>query len=473
MTSSRRSTCVLVLLAAAACNDPNTLPVTYQYTTTPVAAWAGSAMTVVSAGLAAHTDTGFVELGAFHLPVHWVNDTTVTVTLPDTISGAFAPMLQLGNWTQALDSVTVYGYADVASYPFQSDWDTYAWPRNGPHAMIVTSGDDDTLHFVDLDTHQFTSLGGEMTHGGAGNALWGPGPSYNGSFYLQGDLPPQHDYAAWALLPLPSQVAGSLVWSIGLADGTQNVMRLGPTTWFASGKAGSYIITAPDSNTTSVDWNSGQSVAGIGGNMNGLYLSPRGDRATVSPVNSPGGVPVFAMPSGSVAFRVTGFQVNVRDVDFSPDGSLLAMAGDSGGLYHVALVDATTGTVLHEANLAGGALSVRIDPARSALFVATAVADSSASPVVWHPAVVAFDLSTFRVIGELETPRASPASSCTPTNGCGVGRLAISPTGSMYFYEGVVVTSEHQSWAWRFTLPPAAASSSVVLHPKHSSAAAP
>jgi hypothetical protein len=453
---------VIVAASAVACSSADSVPVTNQYTVSSANAWAGSTVTVVSAGLRAHTDTGSIFLGTYVLPVHRENDSTASVTLPDTISGSFAPILRLGAWTQPLDSITVYGYADVATYPFASDWDTYASPRSAAHAMIMTSGDDDTLRFVDLDTHQFTSLGGELLHGGSGVGLWGPGPSYDGSFYLeQGQA--AAIVAPWQLAPVPAQIPAGLARLAPLTE-AQNVMRLGASTWFASQKTGAWIVSLADTAATTFAGASFAPVSGVGGPMNGLVISPRGDRAAILPVSAPGGVPVLTMPEGNVAFRISNLQTNATDADFSADGSLLAMAGDAGDLHRVIVVNATTGATVHDTTIAYPVESVRFSPDKARLYVESPVADSSSSPVAWYPRVLVLNAATFGVLGQLTAPHSSSATLCH-AGGCFV-RIALNTTGSLYFFDGTVLTNQATSHAWRFTVAPQSADAQAVVRPR-------
>jgi hypothetical protein len=122
--------------------------------------------------------------------------------------------------------------------------------------------------------------------------------------------------------------------------------------------------------------------------LNRLVMSPRGDRAAITAftgtvdVGSPNatpGIPVFRVPEGDVAYQLDADKA-ATSVDFSPDGSLLAVAVGPDHLNAVSIQirDATTGTI--QRHLHGDRRVYRglaFDPHRPLLY-AVAVANRNA-----------------------------------------------------------------------------------------------
>ncbi|HEY4100298.1 MAG TPA: hypothetical protein VGM20_05405 [Gemmatimonadales bacterium] len=450
---SRYPVIAIAFVAACSSNSPDqtTTPPAATFTVGPHDIWAGSTVTIRSSAFHGAIDTtGVAQFNGTSLVLHRVDDTTVSVDLPpSTMAGSYPLSLQFAAVVKTLDPITVYGYADSTSYPIQNDWDTYAWPRGTPHAMVMGTNDGDVIHLVDLDTHAVTLISGLSSHG-ANTGLDSPGFTYadDNALVVQPATPSSPPSYALIHAVSPPVFIPQLGLNVGLDGPPHQLLKLGPTTWFAAGKSGSVVVT----NVDSTDPFSAGTITPLptGGDAWGVYMSPRHDRATYAPdhIVAGAGVPVLAMPSGNVAFAVP-MPIGASSADFSADGSLLAMTGGSqareGFFGRLMVVSANDGTMQHDTTFSTNTYLASFDPVRPLLYVWTLVTDLGSS--VLKSEVVVLDRGTFRVVGRMETPQNSAATCNTNFSGA----LSVSSSGNaLYAFRGCYTTP---SVALRFTLP--------------------
>ncbi len=344
----------------------------------------------------------------------------MTTRLPSTLSGTITPTAEVNGATVNLGTLTAYGFEETVDYSPQLGEDVYVWPRDGHARIMGGTGEggqpNPGLIFIDLDTHAVQSFPGILST----EFLRGPGATYQDSIVLlqsSADGPVE----AWRLLPTPT-----LVESHPEIVTFRQAMRFGPDAWSTSQSNG---INYPGGAGTFAD------------EPEGVFMSPRHDRATITVDHIPTGIPVFNIPDGTLAYAVAQL-ASAQGADFSTDGALLAIAGGSTGhpegAGRILLLDAATGAVIHDTNVDRRVFAVAIDPVRPLLHVGLIAADD-------RPVVLVLDRSSFKTLGEMAVPTTAP--SCFL--GCYKGVIALSNAPALYVFWGYNGASR----AYRFSMP--------------------
>jgi hypothetical protein len=397
-------------------------------TMSPTTGWAGSPVTLHSQAFRNRGAGALLHFGAASTELARVDDTTLSARIPLNASGgSVTPTFELDGYSVPLSTVTVYGNGGVQILPLQPATNAYAWSRAG-HAVLVAgtvtcpAQCQGGLALFDLDARTVLSTLGGLNPWAC---LRDPGPSYLDSVFVVCGT--SDSLEAWRLLPAPARLAtnpSGISW---------DAIQLGPTQWLLASK---YQITTPAVTVSTFQ-------------PQGVHMSPRHDRATLRTLGLGGGpcfctqlagIPVFAVPSGDVAYLVSQLRAS-EGVDFSPDGDLLAMVGGVTGYVsdsdRVLLMRASTGEVLADTTLyKRGVFAVAIDPYRPLLYVGLSGGAK--------PTVLVLDRTTFRVLGEMQAVDAEPTGSC-----CFFGVIAVNSQDALYVWGGNQSTS-----VWRFTLPP-------------------
>lgn len=421
---------VLVLAAVSGCTAPVQPELSGPFTVTPAEPWAGGAVTVTGPSFRDGGDGAVLRLGTVSVSLERVDDTSMTAVLPPTLGGSFQPQLEVAGQVVELDPITIAGYAETFEVQPQLLWDVLVWPRDGRANVMGVSLEGLTL--IQLDTRSVTTFDSLLDW----NLLRGPGVTYQDNVFL---LRPRNSAAleSWTLLPTPRRLAVH-------ADifSNRQVMRLGPNAWFVSSAHQFSTYTRADSAQPYQETDTRAE------ETEGVHMSPRGDRATIQVDRAWSGLPVYAVPSGDVAYVVTQMQV-VEGVAFSRDGALLALVGGIDGILRapsrVLLLDAGSGDVLADTTIAEAVFAVAIDPTRPLLYVGLSVMDTTTR--VAHPAVLVLHQNSLQPVGRLEVP--STETDCTW--GCYKGVIALSDLGDLYVawsFNSIGTTVVH-----RFTLP--------------------
>lgn len=434
--SVTRAGIALAAIGAVAC-DGTVAPETFPVRVAVTAAWAGAEVPIVSQGFRATWLLPSVWLDDVALAVRRVDDTTVAATLP-VASGPHALSVR-GVYTEPTTvPVTVYGYAGADdSYP-DIIADVLVWPRTGHASVLGVSQLGLTL--IDLDTKAVTVFDSIFDPARCWDVLRGPGVTYRDSVFLV--LPVGGGIESWRLGPTPVPLASHPGINV-----TRQVMQLGPDTWLLGHHHFVEVVSRADSASPYQS-----QVVFQAEETEGVHLSPRKDRATIQIDRAWGGIPVFDVPSGAIAYRVASQEV-AAGVDFSADGELLAIVGGTTWFEsptgRVLLVRAADGTVLQDTILDRQVFAVAIDPVRPWLYVGATEPDSSAAPLAGHrPIVVVLDRTTFAVIATLRVAPDAP----TCDTGCYKGVIALSDDPVLYVAWG---WQPPHTIAWRFTIPPA------------------
>lgn len=427
---------VLSLAAVSGCTAPVQPDLSGPFAITPAEPWAGAAVTVSGPYFRDGGDGAVLRLGTVPISLTRVDDTSMTAVLPTTISGTFDPQLEVDGQVIGLDRITIVGYAETFEMQPQLGWDLVVWELGGG-ANVMGASPGRGLTLMRLDYRTVTTWDSLLDP----ELLRGPGVTYQDNVFL---LRPWNSTAleSWTLLPTPRRVAVHP----GIPSYRQ-VMGLGPNAWFVSSHHEFSTYIRADSVQPY------QQTSTRAEETEGVHMSPRGDRATIQVDRAFLGVPVFAVPSGDVAYVVTQLQT-VEGVAFSRDGALLALVGGVDGVLRapsrVLLLDAGSGTVLADTTIAESVFAVAIDPIRPLLYVGLSSMDTTTQ--VAHPAILVLDRNSLQPVGRLDVPSTEPDCRW----GCYKGVIAISDLGNLYIAWGF--NSGGVTVVHRFTLPTANAS---------------
>lgn len=406
-------------------------------------AWAGSTATIHGAALAAGGDSAILHLSDTTLALTRQNDTTMSFAVPSTMGGQFFVHLDLNGESAYLGLLHVDGYADMQTYAPNIVYDAYPL-RTGAHAVVIGgsslfSGNVERVGFTlfDLDSRSLTTYDSVLEYG----TLHGPGPTSDDSaFVLAGR---DGLLRTWRLTAARSIVEVEPAYNAG--PGLWQAMRLSSNAWITTGKRDAIITVRPDTAHPFVQVND-LSIS----EPQGVYLSPRRDRATITVAFAASGIPVFAA-SGDVAYSVAQLH-NARAVDFSATGDALAIVGGASSNpsepSRLLLLNATTGAVLRDTLLGSPAFAATFDRTRPVLYVGL-------TGIGGFPSVLVLDASSLAVLGTLSVPTTGMA--CEQQD-CIHGVIALSASNALY----VFWSYNGPTRAYRFTLPAAGGAARAV-----------
>lgn len=422
---------VLALAAgAAACREPvGARPATFQIE--PTAQWSGGWVQVHSVALAA-ADTVVVTVAGDTTPLEArrLADTTLAVRLPPGVSGSVRLRAQLDGRPFLLDPIGVYGFTVSWEFPVVMDGDILVWPRDG-HANVL-GGTVDGVTLLQVDAGQVRLFPGTGRYGFLD--VRGPGMTYrDGVFALAQVVGAPAEL--WRLLPSAEPIAVDSAVRI-----YRQAMQLNPRAWVVGGAHAITMLTWSDSlgRYESTDIRAEET--------EGMYMSPRGDRATVRVdwVFDGAGVPVFDAPAGVVAYRVPGMR-RVAGADFSADGEWLALVGGE-STHRLVLLRAATGEVVRDTVLDRPPFTVTLDAFAPLLYVGVSE-HISPPPGYSHPVVLVFERDSGRLLAELRVPPWAPACFF---DGCYKAVIARSAEPALY----VVWAFQGQPMVWQFAMMP-------------------
>ena len=404
---------------------------TAPFALTTQATWAGGRIAIHSAEFHARGAGSILRLGSAAVELTRQDDTTFAAFLPTTLSGVFATQLDLDGYAVPLQPLTINGYTGTRVLNTQIIDDVVIWPTVG-HAQVMGNSDrcvPDVINGVNVErcypgiTLLDLESGAETTYDSVPNFLRAPGVTFRDSVFLITDNSGTRNAR---LLPSLVNVLGDVF--AGFAG--RQLMEMSPNVWFVSSHH-NYSITG------SAAVASGEQAE----ETEGVYLSPRRDRATIRVDRVGAGVPVFDAATGAVAYRA-GSLTNSEDAAFSRDGDLLAMVGGTvfvnQGASRIVLLKSATGAVLRDTVINRTAFAIALDPVRPLVYVGVVSPDQ-------HPSVIVLDRGTFGFLGEMRA--ADDANLCNTS--CYKGVILSGTSNDLYVF-----------WSWngrprayRFTLP--------------------
>lgn len=373
---------------AAACGDPTEPPLP-AFSISPATQWSGGAITVRSHYFVNLSPLPVVTVGAETLAVTRQNDSTLVTTIPRGPSGPVTLSLARGARRDSLAVVQRVGFRekrtlnpglmgellplDSAGHPWVVGNTTTALPQYAP------------LGRIDLVTgagQEFTSVRGPST------VSYGLSPSVTPATAVARDT--ADTLRMYNLLTSPPQPIGGPLFG-GQTGYVRHLAQLGAGLWLFTQSHWSFTRGETDTvpNRVMVQTESPWSV----------FISPRGDRTTMTVNVVTGGVPVFDNATGDTAFSLP--LKGTEGIAFSPDGATLYVVG---GYYYapdtLIAVDATTGAMLlPKVHLPGGYIAFSLTYAAiggGRLLVAAANTTTLA--------LLVYDAHTLHLLGVLPSP---------------------------------------------------------------------
>lgn len=401
--TSRTALLAAAFLAAGACSsDPTSItPPNGVYTVLDRALWPGGALRVTSEDFARYGDDATLELGTVTVPLERVDDQTLQATLPAGVAGKIVPVLKFASYSYPLDEITIAGFAGARELPpaAQIGYDAYVTRISGVPTVIGGNLDGD-LARVNLRTGTVAVSEGALD----ANTLRGPGMTPTpGEWLLRSD----GGIERWAIDATPHKI-GDIDETSTLF--TRQLAELSPNRLLVTTSMTWRILTRPDGTSPYVE-----TAAGTGfSEPEGIHLSAAADRAVARVDRVIAGVPIFEMSTGTVAYLSDLH--SVRGVDFSADGSRIALAGGKGdgvpgtgpnGMPTLEVLRATDGTVLASLALPYNPFAVAFDPAGRWVVVGVSVPVGAG----FRPGVMLLDPTDLSPVAELSAPAAAPVCS--------------------------------------------------------------
>lgn len=421
------------LLLCAACGADAVVPPPPPPATFTLSAgeyWAGSPITITSESFREVSPSLSLTVGDSVMALTRIDDVTYGGTLSVRLSGDYTPVLRVDGTDHALGPITVSGATGRRHY----DVGKLA-PYRGDHTASLLGTVDGKVVRVNLDAETITPVPGVIPVG----AFYLTGQTYDPAVWIfQSSM--DGPFERWRVTPelrrldaLPSQLLGQSTVSV-VAQFTPDATVLFP---HDEGWVSHRIATSWGTDLSTMVHMEGDKYAVIAPDGQHAILTTSGISFWINNEARGRRVPVYAAPSGEIAYLLPETWHGIPSADFSPDGSLLAVAS---GLrwelsYHLGVVDAATGTMRYETDFSDRVIGVAFDPWRPVLYAVLQLPER-------RRAVVVLDRGDFHVVGRMETECGE---------GCGIAPfLVVSPHDALYVIGEV---GGRQFEATRFGLP--------------------
>lgn len=432
----RQTAVIAVVTVAAGCLEVPEAPPQLDVRLSATTAWSGGTVQLVSPSFA-RLKSPAVTIGSSSAPVTVIDDSTISVSLPQT-TGSFDVWVSAGGGRTEVGLLRLVGFRDTYPGPVFSG--TPYWLVPGGPPLLIGEGDHggaildvahntalqitpDSIHSPDCaitvgptyaqGTWVFT---GSNTGGGCRYPrAWAIGPSY--ALTAADSLGAQRNSEAWWVMAQP-----------------------GPQRWVFDWNNNMYLI---DCSIPACSFNS----RGDGNNVSRILVSPKSGRFLMLPSYPPRHTVVYDAARMDTAYTLPRTEGSGA---FSFDGDTLFLLGyDSGGLAHIEARVASTGQLGYDLALSSlgvstvGDLDVAVDPLRPWLYIALTASDqisySGTSEETVVPVLVVVDRNTWRVVGV-----APGGPMVLPVNGGYQGTLVPSPTEkAIYIVETTLGYNSH------------------------------
>src|SRR5690606_16516380 len=332
-----------------------------------------------------------MRLGETWLPVERVGDSSFAARVPSTFGGTYRVAIQLDGEVEELPPVEVAGMTEAQQHQAFYQLDLQVLPGTGK-ATIFGGADhlpgsdpqapDYPLTLTDL-TSGTTRQPGEVFYDFGG--LRGPGASYLPGVYF-GQTP------EGSIQPFRIDAAGVTV-DPSVTTLARTIIQIGPSSWARASHHYVHHVTDGSNRWITVE------------EAEGIAISHAAGRATFMADATPEGLPVFAMPEGTIAYFLTEVE-RAAGVDFSADGELLAVAGWELPSYTNDIIRtfrAADGQPVAERSLPGSPFAVAFDPVRPLIYVGLNAHEEAGE--LRAMSLLVLDRETLAVLGQMSTER--------------------------------------------------------------------
>lgn len=352
---------IILLAVVAECTD---LPSTTRLPGPPAAfrlgavdVWSGGAISIFS-GTTLPSALPTVTVGGQAVAVTRVNDTTLTAAVPQGVGTI--PVVVAGAQYTLKAGVTLHGF-DAMGTLFGL-WGVLAQLPGVPAAVIGNGATG--VVTADLHTGTVTMYPDSMHSSSCG---WGPGvTSDSAQFILQvpnGASPCVN--SRWRMTPSRMHLEATPSFSAVQSEDHRLIAELAPRRWLVSEQ---YDLTLWVCDTGCVNTYAGNApnAPTVPGRIDGVHLSPRGDRVGVDDYSNEGatGIPVIDAQTARVAYWKPTMAWS-EGAAFSSHGDTLFIAGGdsaTGGQTWMFVLRAGDGAVLDSVPLAVRPGDVALDP---------------------------------------------------------------------------------------------------------------
>lgn len=424
----------VALLLVAACSDPTQPFPRASFSVSPAAQWSGGVVTVRSGYFIGRTPLPAILAMGETLSVARVDDSTVAVTMPRVRTGIVDVSVAHDGAQDSVAAVQLYGFREkrmtapgLAGELLVAD--------SGGHPIVLGNTDAPVAQYAPIGRIDLVSGTGVTLTGvyGPSTVQYGLAPSTpNGAFAVR-DSTDSVRLAALLTWPAPALVA--TVPFVGTGQ-VRQVTQLSAGLWLFTQSHTTFTRAEADpcctprfSTPTESPW--------------AVFLSPRGDRATLATMVVGGGVPVFDNTSGDTAFTLP-FEAT-EGVVFSTSGDILYAVGGAINVPDTLLrVDATDGhAVAGKVRLPDGFISFALGYSTGG---GGRILVAAANALVL--ALLVYDAATLTLQGVLATQEGCGAA---PSTGpCFAGAVAVDDAR----HEAHIVVPGSPTPSWTFDLLP-------------------
>ncbi|MES2304737.1 MAG: hypothetical protein V4558_04490 [Gemmatimonadota bacterium] len=414
------------VLSLAACESVSDSGPTGPFTLSLPEPWPGSTVYVSSPDFRRGFTSATLRVDTFtiQLTKSALNDSTVSGTLPTSVSGELTTEVTVNDTRFPTRTLTVAGFAGLRTIPGSTAafiGEIYPWLKSGVASII---GETD-LRTRLLDLEQGTVR--DLTSVPAVPDVYpGASATYRAGVYARKGA--NNTVDEWDFNGAP------VVESQGISSQTGWVhTRLGPNLWMAGDDDYTWFFTRSGPGAPYIQSERFPAA------LYGTNFSPRGDLLAIVGARNLAPFPVYSLPSGTVAFTVP--MRAVRQSAFSQDGNLLVSVGETPtpvpSQRRLVIQDANNGAVRLDTTFTEDIVAVAGDPTQPRFYAALRTATGQL-------VIQVYSTTTLQPIARLATPQADRS--------VGAGVIVVSPLKGLYFYLPEDLAPV-QSRIWHFTLP--------------------
>lgn len=327
-------------------------------------AWSGGAIRIFSDTTLPSSLPTVVVAGRV-VAVTRVNDTTLSAGLPLTVG--MVPLVVAGARDTLKTGVTLHGF-DAMGTLF-GVWGVMAQLPGVP-AVVIGNGATGAVT-ADLRTGTVTTYPDSIHSSSCG---WGPGVTSDSAHFIfqvpNGPAPCTN--SRWSIMPSLARLETTPSFPRVESEDDRVIAELAPRRWLVS-ENHDFTLWVCDSGCVNTYEGNLPAAPTVPGQIDGVHLSPRGDRVAVDDYYNEGatGIPVIDAQTARVAYWKPTMAWS-EGAAFSPHGDTLFIAGGdsaTGGQTWMFVLRASDGAVLDSVPLAVRSGDVGLDPAGRWIYV--------------------------------------------------------------------------------------------------------
>lgn len=377
---------VLCLWLVACADQPSMPPPLDPVSVSPAVVYAGDAITIRSQQFRLGRSIVPIFADTITLHVIEVRDGAVVARVPELLVGQVTIRVGTRNGT-TVGSIDVKGFRSYTRTPYNLVGHPYAW-QTSVHASVIAALEDRRLVQFFPGRGQIRTLVKDVDLSNS-NAR-SVGPTFDPSVLLVQSWN-SSSVTAWRFQPESDSIRSFPIrLSRILAQFNDSIFFVGTHHWI------NIMVLRGDRVTIKY--------TGTYEETNGVYLSPRGDVATIHVHGSPTGPPVFSMQTGDTLYHLQETR-GIHGAHFSVGGDTLFVLGYTvhDGSAMLLILEARTGRLLQRVDLPIWIEDMAVDPDNGNFYFAH-VEGYRYGPARVHMYVM--DPRTYEFIGHATAARA-------------------------------------------------------------------